>query len=163
MFIYTYTDVEGSESQRVAGEIDHIMKPAFGDRPGANGHIGTGPRLSARMLQEYEAAQSQLVNGIVTSDMVQLVDLGNYGLGMNVKSPCGLTLCHAVQGNAVTARIDIEEMHFHQQWSGAPMEMIDRSRLVNATQVFRRTHQRQCHAPQQRTVRLQPPYSCRKT
>ncbi len=136
MFIYTYTDVEGSESQRVAGEIDHIMKPAFGDRPGANGHIGTGPRLSARMLQEYEAAQSQLVNGIVTSDMVQLVDLGNYGLGMNVKSPCGLTLCHAVQGNAVTARIDIEEMHFHQQWSGAPMEMIDRSRLVNATQVF---------------------------
>ena len=136
MFIYTYTDVEGSESQRVAGEIDHAMKPAFGDRPGVSGHMGTGPRLSARMLQEYEAARRELVNGIVTEDMVQLVDLGNYGLGMNVKAPCGLTLCHATQGSAVTARIDIEEMHYHQQWSGAPMEVIDRSRLVNVSQTF---------------------------
>ena len=136
MFIYTYTDVEGSESQRVAGEIDHVMKPAFGDRPGVNGRQGTGPRLSARMLQEYEAAHRVLVNGIVTDDMVQLVDNGNYGVGMNVKSPCGLTLCHAVQGNAVTTRLDIEDMHYHQQWSGAPMEVIDRGRLVEATQVF---------------------------
>ena len=136
MFIYTYTDVEGSESQRVAGEIDHIMKPAFGDRPGVNGRQGTGPRLSARMLQEYEAAQNELINGIVTDDMVELVDLGNYGLGMNIKSPCGLTLCHAVQGNAVTTRLDIEDLHYHQQWSGAPMEVIDRSRLVAASQVF---------------------------
>jgi len=136
MFIYTYTDVEGSESQRVAGEIDHVMKPAFGDRPGANGRQGTGPRLSARMLQEYEAARDELVNGVVTSDMVELIDLGNYGLGMNVKSPCGLTLCHAVQGNAVTCRIHIEEMHYHQQWSGAPMEVIERNRLVAVSQVF---------------------------
>lgn len=136
MFIYTYTDVEGSESQRVAGEIDHVMKPAFGDRPGVSGRQGTGPRLSARMLQEYEAAQRELVNGLVTEDSVQLVDLGNYSVGMNVKAPCGLTLCHVTQGNAVTARIDIDEMHFHQQWSGAPMEVIDRSRLVNASQVF---------------------------
>ena len=136
MFIYTYTDVEGSESQRVAGEIDHIMKPAFGDRPGVNGRQGTGPRLSARMLQEYEAARNELINGIITDDMVELVDLGNYGLGMNVKSPCGLTLCHAVQGNAVTTRLDIEDLHYHQQWSGAPMEVIDRSRLVAASQVF---------------------------
>ena len=136
MFIYTYTDVEGSESQRVAGEIDHIMKPAFGDRPGVNGRQGTGPRLSARMLQEYEAARNELINGIITDDMVELVDLGNYGLGMNVKSPCGLTLCHAVQGNAVTARLDIEDMHYHQQWSGAPMEVIDRSRVVESSQVF---------------------------
>ena len=136
MFIYTYTDVEGSESQRVAGEIDHIMKPAFGDRPGVNGRQGTGPRLSARMLQEYEAARNELINGIITDDMIELVDLGNYGLGMNVKSPCGLTLCHAVQGNAVTARLDIEDMHYHQQWSGAPMEVIDRSRVVEVSQVF---------------------------
>ena len=136
MFIYTYTDVEGSESQRVAGEIDHIMKPAFGDRPGVNGRQGTGPRLSARMLQEYEAARNELINGIITDDMVELVDLGNYGLGMNVKSPCGLTLCHAVQGNAVTTRLDIEDLHYHQQWSGAPMEVIERSRLVAASQVF---------------------------
>ena len=136
MFIYTYTDVEGSESQRVAGEIDHIMKPAFGDRPGVNGRQGTGPRLSARMLQEYEAARNELINGIITDDMVELVDLGNYGLGMNVKSPCGLTLCHAVQGNTVTTRLDIEDLHYHQQWSGAPMEVIDRSRLVAASQVF---------------------------
>ena len=136
MFIYTYTDVEGSESQRVAGAIDHIMKPAFGDRPGANGRQGTGPRLSARMLQEYEAAQRELVNGIVTEEMVQLVDMGNYGVGLNVKAPCGLTLCHAVQGSTVCARIDIEELHYHQQWSGAPMEVIDRSRVVEASQVF---------------------------
>ncbi|MBR5674250.1 MAG: hypothetical protein IKW97_07605 [Muribaculaceae bacterium] len=136
MFIYTYTDVEGSESQRVAGEIDHIMKPAFGDRPGVNGRQGTGPRLSARMLQEYEAARNELINGIITDDMVELVDLGNYGLGMNVKSSCGLTLCHAVQGNAVTARLDIEDLHYHQQWSGAPMEVIDRSRVVEASRVF---------------------------
>ena len=136
MFIYTYTDVEGSESQRVAGEIDHIMKPAFGDRPGVNGRQGTGPRLSARMLQEYEAARNELINGIITDDMVELVDLGNYGLGMNVKSPYGLTLCHAVQGNAVTARLDIEDLHYHQQWSGAPMEVIDRSRVVEASRVF---------------------------
>ena len=136
MFIYTYTDVEGSESQRVAGEIDHVMKPAFGDRPGVSGRQGTGPRLSARMLQEYEAAHRALVNGIVTDDMVQLVDNGNYGVGMNVKSPCGLTLCHAVQGNAVTTSLNIEDMHYHQQWTGAPMEVIDRSRLVEASQVF---------------------------
>jgi len=136
MFIYTYTEAEGTESRRVAGEIDHILKPAFGDRPGANGHQATGPRLSARMLQEYEAARQELVNGIVTEDMVQLVDLDNYGVGMNVKSPCGLTLCHAVQGNTAHARIDIEDLHYHQQWSGAPMEVIDRSRVVEATQVF---------------------------
>lgn len=136
MFIYTYTDVEGSESQRVAGEIDHVMKPAFGDRPGVNGRQGTGPRLSARMLQEYEAAYRELVNGIVTDDMIQLVDNGNYSVGMNVKSPCGLTLCHAVQGNTVTTNLDIEEMHYHQQWNGAPMEVIDRSRVVEASQVF---------------------------
>ena len=136
MFIYTYTEVEGSESQRVAGEIDHVMKPTFGDRPGANGHQHTGPRLSARMLQEYEAAHDQLINGIVTQDMVELVDLGFYGVGMNVKAPCGLTLCHAVQGSNVRARIDIEDMHFHLQWSGAPMEVIDRSRVVEASQVF---------------------------
>ena len=77
MFIYTYTEAEGTESRRVAGEIDHIMKPAFGDRPGANGHQATGPRLSARMLQEYEAARNELINGIITEDMVQLVDLDN--------------------------------------------------------------------------------------
>ena len=136
MFIYTYTDVEGSESQRVAGEIDHVMKPAFGDRPGVNARQGTGPRLSARMLQEYEAAHRELVNGIVTEEMVQLVQLDNYGVGLYVKSPCGLTLCHAVQGNAVTARLDIEDMHYHQQWSGAPMEVIDRSRVVESARVF---------------------------
>ena len=136
MFIYTYTEVEGTESRRVAGDIDHILKPAFGDRPGVNGHQHTGPRLSARMLQEYEAARRELVNGQVTDEMVELVDMGDYGIGMNVKSPCGLTLCHAVQGNNVRARIDIEEMHYHQQWSGAPMEVIDRSRIVAASQVF---------------------------
>ena len=136
MFIYTYTEVEGTESRRVAGDIDHILKPAFGDRPGVNGHQHTGPRLSARMLQEYEAARRELVNGQVTDEMVELVDMGDYGIGMNVKSPYGLTLCHAVQGNNVRARIDIEEMHYHQQWSGAPMEVIDRSRIVAASQVF---------------------------
>jgi len=136
MFIYTYTDVEGSESQIVAGAIDHVMKPAFGDRPGANGHEYSGPRLSARMLQEYEAARQELINGIVTEEMVELVDLGNYAVGLTVKSPCGLTLCHAVQGNAVSARIDIEELHYHQQWSGAPMEVIDRGRVVEASLVF---------------------------
>ena len=88
------------------------------------------------MLQEYEAAQRELVNGIVTDEMVQLVDMGDYGVGMNVKSPCGLTLCHAVQGSTVRARIDIDEMHYHQQWSGAPMEVIDRSRVVEASRVF---------------------------
>lgn len=136
MFIYTYTEVEGTESQRVAGEIDHVMKPAFGDRPGANGHEATGPRLSARMLQEYEAAHSQLINGVITPGMVELVDMGNYGVGLNVKSPCGLTLCHAVQGSNVRARIDIDDLHYHQQWSGAPMEVIDRGRVVEASRVF---------------------------
>ena len=136
MFIYTYTEVEGSESRRVAGNIDHILKPAFGDRPGANGHQTTGPRLSARMLQEYEAARNELVNGIITDEMIELVDMGDYGIGMNVKSPCGLTLCHAVQGNTVRARIDIEDMHYHQQWSGAPMEVIYRNHVVEASQVF---------------------------
>ena len=136
MFIYTYTETEGSESRRVAGEIDHIMKPAFGDRPGANGHQSTGPRLSARMLQEFEAARNELLNGTITPDMVELVDMDNYVIGMNVKSPCGLTLCHAVQGSNVRARIDIETLHYHQQWSGAPMEIIDRSRIVEATRVF---------------------------
>lgn len=136
MFIYTYTEAEGTESQRVAGIIDHVMKPAFGDRPGANGHQSTGPRLSARMLQEYEAARHELVNGIITEDMVQLIDMGNYGVGMHVKSPCGLTLCHAVQGNTVGASISIDDMHYHQRWSGAPMEVIDRSRIVEASQVF---------------------------
>ncbi|MBR4828316.1 MAG: hypothetical protein IKZ92_00735 [Muribaculaceae bacterium] len=136
MFIYTYTEAEGSESQRVAGEIDHVMKPAFGDRPGANGHQSTGPRLSAKMLKEYEAAQSELINGSITSDMVQLVEMGPYSVGLQVKAPCGLTLCHAVEGSTVRARIDIEDMHFHQQWSGAPMEVIDRSRVVESSQVF---------------------------
>ena len=136
MFIYTYTEAEGTESQRVAGEIDHVMKPAFGDRPGANGHEATGPRLSARMLQEYEAAYNQLINGVITTDMVELVDMGNYGVGLNVKSPCGLTLCHAVQGSNVRARIDIEDLHYHQQWSGAPMEVIDRGRVVEASRTF---------------------------
>ena len=136
MFIYTYTEAEGSESRRVAGEIDHVMKPAFGDRPGANGHQSTGPRLSARMLQEYEAAHDELINGIITSDMVELVKTEPYGVGLQIKSPCGLTLCHAVEGSTVRARIDIEDMHFHQQWSGAPMEVIDRSRVVEASQVF---------------------------
>ena len=136
MFIYTYTEAEGTESRRVAGYIDHILKPAFGDRPGANGRQSTGPQLSARMLQEYEAARNELINGIVTPEMVQLVDMGNYGIGLNVKSPCGLTLCHAVQGNNVRARIDVEDLHYHQQWSGAPMEVIDRSRVVESSQVF---------------------------
>ena len=136
MFIYTYTEAEGTESQRVAGIIDHMMKPAFGDRPGVNGHEMTGPRLSARMLMEYEAAQRELVNGIVTEDMVELVDMGNYVVGMNVKSPCGLTLCHAVQGSTVRARIDIDDMHYHQQWSGAPNEVINRNHIVEATRVF---------------------------
>ncbi|MBR5684850.1 MAG: hypothetical protein IKX18_01695 [Muribaculaceae bacterium] len=136
MFIYTYTEAEGTESRRVAGEIDLLMKPAFGDRPGANGHQSTGPRLSARMLQEYEAARRELVNGIVTDDMVQLVNMGDYSVGLNVVSPCGLTLCHAVQGNTASARIDIENLHYHQQWSGAPMEVIDRSRVVEASTVF---------------------------
>jgi hypothetical protein len=136
MFIYTYTEAEGSESQRVAGEIDHVMKPTFGDRPGANGRQTTGPRLSARMLQEYEAAQGELINGIVTSDMVQLFKTEPYGVELQIKSPCGLTLCHAVEGSAVRARIDIEDMHYHQQWSGAPMEVIDRSRVVESSQVF---------------------------
>ena len=136
MFIYTYTEAEGTESRRVAGDIDHIMKPAFGDRPGANGHQYSGPRLSARMLQEYEAAHRELVNGIITDQMVQLMDMGNYGVGLQVKAPCGLTLCHAVQGSNVGARIDIEELHYHQQWSGAPMEVIDRSRVVESSQLF---------------------------
>ena len=136
MFIYTYTETEGSESRRVAGDIDHILKPAFGDRPGANGHQGTGPRLSARMLQEYEAARRELINGIITEDMIQLVNVDDYCVGLNVKSPCGLTLCHAVRGNTVGARIDIEELHYHQQWSGAPMEVIDRSRVVESSLVF---------------------------
>ena len=136
MFIYTYTEAEGTESRRVAGEIDHILKPAFGDRPGANGHQATGPRLSAKMLKEYEAAYNELVNGIITEAMVELVKTGEYSVGMNVKSPCGLTLCHAVQGNNVHARIDIEDMHYHQQWSGAPMEVIDRSRVVESSQIF---------------------------
>ena len=136
MFIYTYTEAEGTESRRVAGQIDLLMKPAFGDRPGANGHQGTGPRLSARMLQEFEAARLELINGIVTDDMVQLVNLGDYSVGLNVVSPCGLTLCHAVQGNTVCSRIDIENLHFHQQWSGAPMEVIDRSHVVEASTVF---------------------------
>ena len=136
MFIYTHTQVEGSESQLVAGRIDDVMKPTFGDRPGANGHQATGPRLSARMLQEYEAARQAMVNGIVTDEMVQLVDLGNYGVGLNVKAPCGLTLCHTVQGNAVSAAIDIEEMHYHQRWTGAPMEVIDRSHIVESSMAF---------------------------
>ena len=136
MFIYTYTEAEGTESRRVAGCIDHIMKPAFGDRPDVNGHQNTGPRLSARMLQEYEAAQRELINGIVTEDMVELVDMGDYGVGMNVKSPCGLTLCHAVQGSTVRARIDIDEMHYHQQWSGAPMEIINRNHVVQSSLTF---------------------------
>ena len=136
MFIYTYTDVEGSRSQQVAGEIDHVMKPAFGDRPGVNCRQCTGPRLTARMLQEYEAARNELVDGIITDEMVQLVELGQFSVGMNVKSPCGLTLCHAVQGNTAYCRLDIEEMHFHQQWSGAPMEAIDRSRIVEASRCF---------------------------
>lgn len=143
MFIYTYTEVEGSESQCVAGEIDHVMKPAFGDRPSANGRQGTGPRLSARMLQEYEAAHRQLQDTI-TAATVELVEMGNYGVGLSVKSPCGLTLCHAVQGNAVTAKLDIEEMHYHQQWSATPMEVIDRSRIVETSQLFLE------HAPQWR-------------
>ena len=88
------------------------------------------------MLKEYEAAQRELVNGIITEDMVQLVDLDNYGVGLNVKAPCGLTLCHAVQGNNVRARIDIEDLHYHQQWSSAPMEVIDRSRVVESSQIF---------------------------
>ena len=136
MFIYTYTDVEGSSSRQVAGEIDHVLKPAFGDRPGVNCRQCTGSRLNARMLQEYEAARNELVNGIFTDEMVQLVELGQYSVGLNVKSPCGLTLCHAVQGNTAYSRIDIEEMHYHQQWSGAPMESIDRSRIVEASRVF---------------------------
>lgn len=136
MFIYTYTEAEGTESRRVAADIDLLMKPALGDRPSANGHQSTGPRLCARMLQEYEAARNELVNGIITEDMVQLVDLGNYGMGLNVKAPCGLTLCHAVQGSTVQSRIDIEELHYHQQWNGAPMEVIDRSRIVEASQTF---------------------------
>ena len=136
MFIYTYTEAEGSESRRVAGEIDHVMKPTFGDRPGANGREYTGPRLSARMLLEYEAARNELLNGIVTPDMVELVDMDNYVIGMNVKSPCGLTLCHAVQGSNVRARIDVEDQHFHLQWSAAPMEMIERGRIVASSQVF---------------------------
>ena len=136
MFIYTYTEAEGSESRRVAGEIDHVMKPTFGDRPGANGREYTGPRLSARMLLEYEAARNELLNGIITPEMVELVDMDNYVIGMNVKSPCGLTLCHAVQGSNVRARIDIEDRHFHLQWSAAPMEMIERGRIVASSQVF---------------------------
>jgi len=136
MFIYTYTDVEGSQSRQVAGEIDHVLKPALGDRPGVNCRQCTGPRLNARMLQEYEAARKELVNGIVTDDMVQLVELGQYSVGMNVKSPSGLTLCHAVQGNTAYCRLDVEDMHYHQQWSGAPMEPIDRSRIVEVSRVF---------------------------
>ena len=136
MFIYTYTEAEGSESRRVAGEIDHVMKPTFGDRPGANGREYTGPRLSARMLLEYEAARNELLNGIITPEMVELVDMDNYVIGMNVKSPCGLTLCHAVQGSNVRARIDMEDQHFHLQWSAAPMEMIERGRIVASSQVF---------------------------
>lgn len=88
------------------------------------------------MLQEFEAARQELVNGIVTEDMVQLVKTGEYSVGMNVKSPCGLTFCHAVQGNNVLASIDIEEFHYHQQWSGAPMEAVDRSRVVESSLVF---------------------------
>ncbi len=136
MFIYTYTEAEGTESRRVAGDIDHVLKPAFGDRPGVNGHQYTGPRLCARMLQEYEAAHRELINGVITDQMVQLVDMGNYGVGLQVKAPCGLTLCHAVSGSTVGARIDIEDLHYHQQWSGAPMEVIDRSHVVESSQVF---------------------------
>ena len=136
MFIYTYTQAEGTESRRVAAEIDRILKPAFGDRPSANGHQNTGPRLSARMLQEYVAAQQELVDGIITDDMVQLVDMGNEGIGMNVMSPCGLTLCHAVRGNNVGASIDIENLHYRQQWSAPPMEAIDRERVVEVSRLF---------------------------
>ena len=136
MFIYTYTEAEGTESRRIAAEIDLVMKPAFGDRPTANGHQNTGPRLSARMLQEYMAAQRELVDGIVTDDMVQLFDNGNYGVGMNVVSPCGLTLCHAVNGSNVGASIDIENLHYHQRWSGPPMEVIDRARIAETARLF---------------------------
>jgi hypothetical protein len=88
------------------------------------------------MLQEFEAARAELVNGIITDDMVELVNIDDYSVGLNVKSPCGLTLCHAVRGNAVGARIDIDELHYHQQWSGAPMEVIDRSHVIEASLTF---------------------------
>ena len=136
MFIYTYTEAEGTESRRIAAEIDLVMKPAFGDRPTANGHQNTGPRLSARMLQEYMAAQRELVDGIVTDEMVQLFDNGNYGVGMSVVSPCGLTLCHSVNGSNVGASIDIENLHYHQRWSGPPMEVIDRARIAETARLF---------------------------
>ena len=113
MFIYTYTEAEGTESRRIAAEIDLVMKPAFGDRPTANGHQNTGPRLSARMLQEYMAAQRELVDGIVTDDMVQLFNGSNVG-----------------------ASIDIENMHYHQRWSGPPMEVIDRARIAETARLF---------------------------
>ena len=34
------------------------------------------------------------------------------------------------------ARIDIDDMHYHQQWSGAPNEVINRNHIVEATRVF---------------------------
>lgn len=135
MFIYTYTEAEGTESRRVANDIDQIMKPAFGDRPSANGH-SSGTRLNARMFKEYEAARGMMLNDLVTEDMLQLVNMGIQGVGLNVVSPHGLTLCHIVQGNAVCARIDIDDLHYRQQWSASPMEAVDRERIAEASQVF---------------------------
>lgn len=135
MFIYTYTEAEGTESRRVANDIDQIMKPAFGDRPSANGH-SSGTRLNARMFKEYEAARGMMLNDLVTEDMLQLVNMGIQGVGLNVVSPHGLTLCHIVQGNAVCARIDIDDLHYRQQWSASPMEAVDRERIAEVSQVF---------------------------
>jgi len=135
MFIQSYTQTEGSESQQVAHNIDLVVRPTLGDRPSANGRQMTGPRLCARMLQEYEAARAVLVAAGCADDAVQIFRETN-SVGMEVYAPCGLTLCHAVQGSMVTLSLDVEDMHYHQQWLAAPMEVIEHSRLVHASEAF---------------------------
>ena len=135
MFIQSYTEVEGNESQRVAHDVDLVMKEALGDRPSANGRQSTAPLLCARMLQEYEAARQALVAEGVGDDAVEIVR-ETMSVGMSVKSPSGLTLCHAVQGSMTRVTLDAEDLHYHQQWLAAPMEIIERGRVTQATLAF---------------------------
>jgi len=135
MFIQTYTDVQGQQSQAVAHAIDQEMKMALGDRPSANGKQSTGPLLCVRQLQEYEAVrQALLASGM--SDHSVWLEQGQGTVGMTVVSPTGLTLCHQVQANMVRVTLDVEDMHYHQQWLAAPMEIIGRTHVEDATRVF---------------------------
>jgi len=139
MFIQTNTEVEGNASQQVANEIDHVMKATLGDRPAANGRQSTGPLLCARMLQEYMAVRQELINQGVHEDNVRLVKEG-YSVAMDVVTAAGLTLCHAVKGTTVQVSLAIDDLHYRQDWIGAPMEIIDRNRLLQATQAFLDRH-----------------------